>query len=104
MIEKIICCFEADKVYYTQHARREMDEEEFGEIHDSEIYEAISQGVIIEEYLEDTPYPSFLIFGWTKAKRPLHIVCAFNKEESMAIIVTVYQPDPERWIEFKRRK
>jgi hypothetical protein len=103
-IGKIIGCFETDSVYYTQHARKEMEEERFGEIHDSEVYEALCNSEIIEEYLEDKPYPSVLIFGRTNLKRPLHIVCAYNEEETITIIVTAYQPDPDRWVDFKRRR
>ncbi|MGO9014841.1 MAG: DUF4258 domain-containing protein [Dissulfurispiraceae bacterium] len=71
---------------------------------DNEVYEAVCGGEVIEEYPEDTPYPSVLIFGKTLIARPLHIVCAYNKEDSMAIVITVYQPNPELWMEYKRRK
>lgn len=32
------------------------------------------------------------------------MVCAYNVEENLSIIITVYQPDPELWIDYKRRK
>jgi len=103
-LEEIRKCFEANAVWYSRHARVEMINEEFGRIHDEEVYQAISVGEIIEEYLNDSPYPSVLIFGRTKTDRPLHILCAYNKYEDLAVIVTVYQPDPVLWIDFKRRK
>jgi hypothetical protein len=81
-----------------------METEEFGLICDLEIQEAISSGEIIEEYLDDKPYPSVLIFGTSATNRPLHIVCAYSDEEDLVVIVTVYQPDPSRWIDWKRRK
>lgn len=104
LIAKIRQGFESNAVFYTRHAKIEMEIEEFGRIFDYEVYEAVCSGEVIEEYPEDTPYPSVLILGRTSISRPLHIVCAYNKEESLAIVITVYQPDPELWIEYKRRK
>ncbi|MDP2993169.1 MAG: DUF4258 domain-containing protein [Deltaproteobacteria bacterium] len=103
-IQKIRECFDSNSVFYTRHAKLEMEAEEFGRIFDREVFEAICNGEVIEEYPGDTPYPSALIFGRTTTSRPLHILCAYNKEENLLIIITVYQPDPGLWIEYKRRK
>lgn len=40
-----------------------MEDEEFGEITQDEVYEAIVKGKVIETYPEDEPYPSYLIYG-----------------------------------------
>ena len=42
-----------------------MEGEESGEIMDKEVFEAISMGEIIENYPDDEPYPSCLIYGRT---------------------------------------
>lgn len=97
-------CFNLDRVLYSSHARREMSLEEFGSITDQEIYETICHGEVIKTYPDDTPYPSILIFGLTSAQRPLHIVCAYNREEDQTIIITAYQPDPNKWDDYRRRK
>jgi len=81
-----------------------MVNEEFGRILDHEVYEAVSGGEIIGEYPDDKPYPSVLIFGKTMTDRPLHMVCAYSKEENLAIIVTVYHPHRDLWIDYKRRR
>jgi len=81
-----------------------MEAEELGEIKDEEVFEAVSAGKIIENYPEDEPYPSCLIYGRTSENRPLHIVCAHSDDDNIAIIITVYQPHPERWLDFSRRK
>lgn len=102
---EVICrCFATERVLYSGHARREMRDEEFGRITDQEVEEALQSGEVIEMYLDDTPYPSVLIFGTTSATRPLHAVCAYDAEADHAVIVTVYQPDPDRWEEYRRRK
>ena len=103
-IEKIQRCFGSDSIFYTGHAKFEMKNEEFGRILEREVYEAVCNGEVIEEYPEDKPYPSVLILGRTKAGRILHIVCAYNDEENLAIVVTAYQPNPELWIDYRRRK
>ncbi|MBI3354324.1 MAG: DUF4258 domain-containing protein [Nitrospirae bacterium] len=81
-----------------------MELEEFGEIKEEEVFEAVLNGKIIENYSDDEPYPSCLVYGRTDTDRPLHIACAYSKHDDMAIIITVYQPDPDKWIEFERRK
>ncbi len=58
--------------------------------------EAVATSIVIEAYPDDKPYPSVLMLGQTHARRPLHIVCAYNQADLQAIIVTVYHPDPQR--------
>lgn len=81
-----------------------MEMEESGEIAVQEVFEAVSNAKIIENYPEDEPYPSCLIYGRTTRDRPLHLVCAYSVDDDMTIVITAYQPDPEHWIDFERRK
>ena len=104
MLKRIQRCFREDKIYYSKHARDEMEDDESGEILDSEVFEIVSTGTIIEHYPDDEPYPSCLIYGRTTKNRPLHAVCAYSEDEKLSIVITVYQPNPERWIGFSRRK
>jgi len=80
-----------------------MEQEDFGEIRYDEVVQAVISGKIIEQYPDDKPYPSFLIYGKTETGRNLHIVAAFNSDDAIAIVITVYQPDPRRWFGFERR-
>lgn len=95
------CC---RQLKFSSHAKEEMLYEEFGEISEGEIKEAIADCEIIERYPEDKPYPSFLVFGQTKEKRPLHIVCAPVEDDKVLVIITVYEPDSALWIDYRRRK
>ena len=81
-----------------------MRTEEFGRIREQEVFEAIMNGEIIEEYVNDKPYPSMLIYGRAQSERPLHIVCAYLEDDDLAIVITAYQPDPKLWIDYRRRK
>jgi hypothetical protein len=104
MLKKIQECFRLGRIIYTKHAKDEMETDEFGEIHIQDIDEAIMNGNIIETYPDDEPYPSCLVYGRTLQGRPLHVVCACDDESDLTIIVTAYGHDPDRWIEYERRK
>lgn len=101
----VLRCFEEDRVLYSQHARREMRHEKFGRIGEKEVYEAASTSELIEDYPDDTLYPSALLLGCTSEQRPLHLVCGYDEREDRVVIITVYEPDPKRWdSEFQRRQ
>ena len=46
-INKIRESFNTDRVYYTYHAKFEMENEEFGSILDREVYETIQTGEVM---------------------------------------------------------
>lgn len=68
-----------------------------------EVREAIASGKVIEDYPDDKYGPSCLIFGFSVARRPLHIQCSYPSR-SLIKIVTLYEPDPEQWIDFEVRR
>ena len=47
--------------------------------------------------------PSCLVLGFTTAKRPLHVQCSYPSTPIVKVI-TLYEPDPSRWLEFKVRR
>ena len=68
-----------------------------------ELHEAIADGEVIEDYPNDKYGPSCLVFGMTKSRRPIHIQCSYPSRKVVKII-TLYQPDPEQWIDYKVRR
>jgi hypothetical protein len=60
-----------------------------------DVEEAIRNGVIIEDYPDDSRGPSCLILGRSSG-RTLHVVCG-RLEEKQILIVTAYEPDPAEW-------
>ena len=104
MLDEIRNCFENEKTLFSRHARMEMEIEEYGGILEKEVHEAVISGKIIENYPDDEPYPSCLVYGKTATNRALHIVCAYSKEDNITIIITVYQPNPDKWIDNEMRK
>ena len=92
---------EYKQLVFRIHALRQMFQRR---ISDSEIQEILAGGVIIENYPDDTPYPSCLVSGIVN-RRPIHVVMAYNNVEREAIVITAYEPDPEVWSEnFTRRR
>lgn len=74
------------------------------QINVAEVYEAVANCELIEDYPQDKYRPSCLILGFTNlGDRPLHIQCSYPSRPLIKI-VTVYEPDPEEWINFKVRK
>lgn len=69
-----------------------------------DVYGSVERGEIIEEYPSDHPFPSCLVYGPTEAGDPVHSVWAYNADTRWAVLVTVYRPDPERWIDWRRRR
>ena len=74
------------------------------QVSSDDVRHVLETGVIIENYPDDQPYPSWLVMGWC-GERPLHIVAADNPETHETIVITVYEPDPDQWESgFTRRK
>ena len=67
----------------------------------AEIEETVMVGEIIEEYPDDKYSPSCLIYGKTDNGRDLHVQLSLPP---LVVIITVYDPDPEEWINGKIRR
>jgi hypothetical protein len=85
---------------FSQHA---VDQSIIRRISVQEIRDAIAVGEVIEVYPEDKYGPSSLIFGKTDAGRPIHVQCS-DPSRPVVKIVTMYEPDPALWADFKVRR
>jgi hypothetical protein len=72
-------------------------------VSDEEVRTAGAQAEIIEEYPEDKYSPSVLMLGFTSAGRPLHIQVS-SADSDAARIITLYEPDPSEWAEYRKRR
>lgn len=96
----IIHAIQNSRVRITDHA----DEETFNDdLTYEEVYASVVQGEIIENYPTDRPYPSCLIFGKNFLGEPIHSVWGYNENNMWSVLITVYRPDPDRWINWKVR-
>ena len=91
----------AGRVRITDHADEEAENDG---LRFDEIYFSVLHGEVIEDYPSQKPYPGCLIFGRTFAGDAVHSVWAYNKVSGWAVLVTVYRPDPERWINRRERR
>ncbi len=99
-IEEICRQLSAGQFEFSRHAFRRSVERN---ISDSEIREAGANASIIEDYPDDKYAPSCLLLGFSNARRPLHLQVSYVDSE-LVKIVTVYEPDPEEWYDYNRRR
>ena len=101
MLDKIIEAIQNKQILITDHADEEAENDQ---LTFDEIYFSVFNGEIIEEYPCDKPYPSCLIYGETFSGEPIHSVWAFNEQSKWAVLITVYRPDPNKWINWRKRR
>jgi hypothetical protein len=70
-----------------------------------DIKAALMNAEVIESYSGNNSLPAFLILGYTKINRPLHVVLALDEEQEMVWIITVYEPNLMDWeVGFRKRR
>jgi len=85
---------------FSKHA---VDQSIIRRISVQDVCDAINNGTIIEDYPDDKYGPSCLIFGMTAERRPIHIQCSYPSRPIVKII-TLYEPNPIRWVDFITRR
>lgn len=100
LIGEIRVKFAHDDFEFLRHA---VDQTIRRQVTVAEIRQTIAAGDVIEDYPHDKYGPSCLIFGRTLAGRPLHLQTSYPSRPIVKI-VTLYEPDPNEWIDFRTRK
>lgn len=100
-IEDIIAAIRKRHVRITDHADEEAVDDD---LTFDEIYYSVTQGEIIEDYPTDRPFPSCLIMGRNSSGQAIHSVWAHNPKNQWAVLITVYRPDPAKWMDGKIRR
>jgi hypothetical protein len=100
-ISEIIEAIRSNRIRITDHAD---EEAEADRLTFDETYFSVLHGEIIEDYPTEKPYPSCLIYGQTSSGDPVHSVWAYNKQTQWAVLITVYRPDPDLWINWRERR
>ena len=90
----------AGQFEFSRHAFRRVVERNISE---QEIREAGAKAEVIESYPQDKYSPSGLLLGFTRAGRALHFQVSFAESDATKII-TIYEPDPNEWIENRKRR
>ena len=100
LIDEIRKKIAAEQFEFSKHA---VDQSIIRQISVQEVREAIARGEVIEDYPDDKYGPSCLVYGRTSGDRPVHAQCSYPSRPLVKVI-TVYEPDPDRWIDFKERR
>lgn len=90
----------AGEFEFSRHAFRRAVERNISE---QEIREAGEKAEVIENYPDDKYSPSALLLGFTTHGRSLHFQVSFA-ESDMTKIITIYEPDPNEWIDHRKRR
>ncbi len=99
-IDEIRAKVEAGLIEFSEHATERSIRRDIS-VHS--VIEAILNGQIIEDYPEDKYGPSCLIFGRDKVRRPLHVQVSYPSRPILKVI-TLYEPNPELWIDYIIRR
>ena len=87
-IELIRKLCDSNKIKWTVHCLERIQERD---ITIDDVKNCILNGEIIENYPDDFPYPSALIFGLRKNKTVIHVVC--GSDQIFLYIITAYIPN-----------
>ena len=90
----------AGEFEFSRHAFRRVVERNISE---EEIRRAGRDAELIEDYPDDKYSPSALLLGFTAAGRALHFQVSFA-ESALVKIITIYEPDPNEWIDHRIRR
>ena len=99
-LEKIRTQLSAGEFEFSRHAFKRVVERS---ITDQEIREAGAQASVIEDYPDDKYSHSCLLLGFTQFRRPLHIQVSLA-ETNLVKIITIYEPDPNEWVDYTTRR
>ena len=97
-IRKITEAIGSGRVRVTDHADEEAEADRLSL---DDVFTSVLGGEVIEDYPSDRPYPSCLIYWETPDKAHVHSVWAYNEVNQWAVLITVYRPDPRRWINWR---
>jgi hypothetical protein len=99
-LEEIQQQLQTGRLEFTRHALKRAIERNISE---QEIKQTSTRIEIIEDYPDDKYSPSCLLLGFTQNDRALHLQVSRADSDTIKII-TLYEPDPTEWIDFRRRK
>ena len=92
--------YSQSRIKWYKHAVERMQERDISR---EDVKNCIMNGEIIEDYPDDFPHPSCLIFGHTVKGRVIHAVVSMDSENIG--IITVYFPNTEKFeSDLKTRK
>jgi len=90
-LEGLRSAVRSGKIEWQRHALERMMERDITRI---EVKMVLLKGERIEDYPQAHPLPAALFLG-RPARRPLHVVAAFDPSAATVFVITVYEPARE---------
>ena len=70
----------------------------------SAVRQTILTGEVIEDYPQDTPFPSCLVMAWVDGA-PYHVVVSLDETTDTVFVITAYEPSLDRFqADFRTRR
>lgn len=99
--QKLIDAISLKRIEWSAHALRRMLERGISR---KSVKQTIIAGELIENYPDDTPFPSALFFEMCQ-KAPLHVIISYDNQNKMIFVITAYRPDKDHFeADFKTRR
>lgn len=90
------------RVRLTRHSVREATADRLSR---QEVFDSVQTGgQIIEDYPEAFPLPACLVLGYSISGEPIHSVWGYDEAKQTAVLVTVYLPDSDLWLDWRIRR
>ena len=80
-------------ISWQKHALQRMFERDITIL---EVKTAILNGIIIEDYTDDYPFPSILV-AYINIHKPLHVVVSYDESSLKCYIITAYIPNEKHF-------
>lgn len=91
-IQEIKEILKQSKIKWSSHCLERMQERDISR---ADVKKCIENGEIIEDYPEDFPHPSCLIFGYNVNNKVIHVVV--GKDSEYIYIITAYIPNTTKF-------
>ncbi len=102
-LEQIKALIARGAVKVSDHGYDELSEDD---ISVRDLVDSMADAEVLEDYPDFPKGPCVLVLQRDEGHRPVHAVWGIPKgENTPAVLVTAYRPDPARWMDdFRRRK
>jgi len=101
-LEKVLALAVRGEVRVSLHGYEELAADQ---VRVRDIIDGVATAVVVEDYPDYAKGPCVLVLQHDGANQPIHVVWGIPAgQDTPAVVVTAYRPDPQRWDETWRRR